>query len=168
MVVWWQQSGVQQCDRHRKLRFEITVRASNFNQSMPTANTLTAYIFANGLSPTLPNGDPFNGFDGMLFRGQIDNTGGNTPATAYNGELFVLVTLQDGTKIPFTYTDLSDKNDFGVLGFDERPGVEELVKSVFISVNDPNETDALGLNAMCLACGPKIGPLMNLNRLSLV
>jgi hypothetical protein len=121
-----------------------------------TANTLTAYIFANGPSATLPDGTPFSGFDGQLFRGQIDNTG-LTHATAYNGELFVLVTLSDGTKVSHLYTGLSDKNDFGVLGFDERPGVDEMVKSVFISVNDPNETDALGLNALCVACGPANG-----------
>jgi hypothetical protein len=120
-----------------------------------TANTLTAYVFANGPSSTLPDGTPFSGFDGQLFRGQIDNTG--TGANKYNGELFVLVTLSDGTKVAHTYAGLSDKNDFGVLGFDERPGVAEMVKSVFISVNDPNETDALGLNSLCIGCGPANG-----------
>lgn len=95
-----------------------------------TFNTLTAYVFAtNPLSHFLPDGTPYNGFDGQLFRGQIDNTGG------YNGDLFVRVTLQDGTVVEHLYTGLSDKNDFGVLGFDEQPGVDELVRSVFISVN---------------------------------
>jgi hypothetical protein len=94
-----------------------------------TANTLTAYLFAPGPSPTLPDGTAFAGFDGELFRGQIDNTG------SYNGDLFVRVTLADGTMVEHLYTGLSDKNDFGVLGFDEQPGVDELVRSVFISVN---------------------------------
>jgi hypothetical protein len=119
------------------------------------SNTLTAYVFANGPSTTLPDGTPFNGFDGQLFRGQIDNTG--TGGATFNGELFVLVTLKDGTNIPFLYSGLSDKNDFGVLGFDERPGVDEMVRSVFISVNDPNETNASGLNPLCVACGPANG-----------
>jgi hypothetical protein len=93
-----------------------------------TSNTLTAYLFAPGPSPTLPDGTPFNGFDGELFRGQIDNTG------SFNGDLFVRVTLSDGTIITHLYTGLSDKQDFGVLGFDEQPGINELVRSVFISV----------------------------------
>jgi hypothetical protein len=92
-------------------------------------NTLTAYAFTPGPSPTLPDGTPFPGFDGQLFRGQIDNTGN------FNGDLFVRVTLSDGTIISHLYTGLSDKNDFGVLGFDEQPGVDELVRSVFISLN---------------------------------
>jgi hypothetical protein len=92
-------------------------------------NTLTAYLFTPGPTPTLPDGTPFPGFDGQLFRGQIDNTGD------FNGDLFVRVTLADGTIITHLYTGLSDKNDFGVLGFDEQPGVNELVKSVFISLN---------------------------------
>jgi hypothetical protein len=93
------------------------------------SNTLTAYQFVPGPSPTLPDGTPFSGFDGQLFRGQIDNTGD------YNGDLFVRVTLTDGTVVSHLYTGLSDKKDFGVLGFDEQPGVNELVRSVFISVN---------------------------------
>jgi hypothetical protein len=93
-----------------------------------TANTLTAYLFAPGPSPTLPDGTPFSGFDGQLFRGQIDNTG------SFNGDLFVRVTLADGTIVSHLYTGLSDTQDFGVLGFDEQPGVNELVRSVFISV----------------------------------
>lgn len=93
------------------------------------ANTLTAYTFADGPSLFLPNGSPFSGFDGQLFRGQIDNTG------KFNGDLFVRVTFSDNTTESHLYTKLSDKQDFGVLGFDEVPGSPEMVKSVFISLN---------------------------------
>ena len=91
-------------------------------------NTLTAYGFTPGPTGTLPNGAKFNGFDGQLFRGQIDNTGG------FTGDLDVLVTFSNGTTASHTFTGLSDKKDFGVLGFDEiaEPGL--FVKSVLVSL----------------------------------
>jgi hypothetical protein len=92
-------------------------------------NTLTAYRFSPGPSTTLPDGTPFVGFDGELFRGQIDNLG------AYNGHLDLTVNFADGTTASHTFTGLNTNGrDFGVLGFDELvdPGV--LVRSVIVSV----------------------------------
>lgn len=98
-----------------------------------TSNTLTEYTFIPGLSPTLPDGTPFSGFDGELFRGQIDNTG--TGANKFNGDLFVNVVFVGGGSEHFLYTGLTDKQDFGVLGFDEVPGVAEMIASVTMSLD---------------------------------
>jgi hypothetical protein len=93
------------------------------------SNTLTAYRFTPGPSPTLPDGTPFPGFDGQLFRGQIDNLG------SYNGHIDLTVNFSDGVTVTHTFTGLNTNGrDFGVLGFDEllEPGV--LVNSVLVSV----------------------------------
>jgi hypothetical protein len=94
-----------------------------------TSNTLTAYTFTPGPSPTFPDGTPFPGFDGELFRGQIDNLG------AYNGHLDLTVNFADGTTATHTFTGLNTNGrDFGVLGFDELTDPGALVRSVVISV----------------------------------
>ena len=93
-------------------------------------NTLTDFIFTNpGTTNSLPDGTPYSGFDGELFRGQIDNLG------SYNGDLTVTVNFVGGTSSAFTFTGLpTHGSDFGVLGFDEvtEPGLK--VASVDLSV----------------------------------
>jgi hypothetical protein len=91
-------------------------------------NNLTAYTFTPGPSATLPDGTPFPGFDGELFRGQIDNLG------AFDGSLDVAITFSDNSTASHTFTGLSSTQDFGVLGFDEVTEPGTLVKSVTISV----------------------------------
>jgi hypothetical protein len=92
-------------------------------------NNLTDYTFTPGPSTTLPDGTPFPGFDGELFRGQIDNLG------AYDGMLDVTVTFSDKSTASHTFTGLSTNGkDFGVLGFDEFADPALLVSSVTISV----------------------------------
>jgi hypothetical protein len=93
-------------------------------------NTLTAYQFTPGPSPTFPDGTPFPGFDGELFRGQIDNLG------AFDGMLDVSITFSDNSTASHTFTGLATNGkDFGVLGFDELLDPGLLVKSVLISVD---------------------------------
>jgi hypothetical protein len=108
---------------------------ANFKSTLAgsTSNPLTEFTFTTGSSTTLPDGTPYKGFDGELFRGQIDNTG--TGRNKYNGELFVTVNFADAPSESYLYTGLSDKNDFGVLGFDEVPGMEHIVSSVTMSLD---------------------------------
>jgi hypothetical protein len=103
-------------------------------QAGSTSNSLTKFTFTPGPSLTLPDGTPFNGFDGELFRGQIDNTG--TGGNTFNGDLLVTVTLSGGGgTFSHLYTGLSDKMDFGVLGFDEIAGMTYTIASVTMDLN---------------------------------
>jgi hypothetical protein len=98
------------------------------DHGQPT-NTLTAYTFTPILPSTLPNGITFPGFDGQLFRGQVDNISG------YDGDLSVTVNFSGGGSVSHVFTGLkANGKDFGVLGFDEiaEPGVK--VGSVVISL----------------------------------
>jgi PEP-CTERM motif len=82
-----------------------------------TSNTLTAFTFTKGTATTMANGQPFPGFDGELFRGQIDDT------DKYNGDITVTITVTVAgvttTLDPFVFSGIKAKKDFGVLGFDE-------------------------------------------------
>ena len=114
-------------------------KSENANNS-PATNTLTDFIFTKGSATTLPDGTPYPGFDGELFRGIIDTMG--TTAT-YNGEIKVTVNEVGGTTETFTFGSgpaggnngpIPEGSDFGVLGFDEVPGDSYLISSVDISV----------------------------------
>jgi hypothetical protein len=111
--------------------------AGNTSASDPGGiNTLTAFVFSNSspASSTTGDGQPYSGFDGELFRGQIDNLG------TYNGDLTVTVTFSDSTSlnpdiITHTFTGLNKENmDFWVLGFDEKTEPGKTVRSVVLSV----------------------------------
>jgi hypothetical protein len=91
-----------------------------------TSNNLTAYTFTPGSSPTLPDGTPFPGFDGQLFRGQIDNLG------AFNGDINVTINFFSGPSVSHTFSGIGTTNDFGVLGFDELNEPGSLISSVVI------------------------------------
>jgi hypothetical protein len=91
-----------------------------------TSNNLTAYTFTPGPSPTLPDGTPFPGFDGQLFRGQIDNLG------SFNGDINVTINFFSGPSTSHTFTGIGTTQDFGVLGFDELNEPGSLISSVVI------------------------------------
>lgn len=107
-------------------------------------NALLQFEFTNpGLSNTLPTkGNPsYAGFDGMLFRGQIDATNAVvtcvkkkcTTSYTFNGDVHVLIDYTNGESESYTFTGVPDTKDFGVLGFDEW-GAQQgyLIKDVFI------------------------------------
>jgi hypothetical protein len=91
-----------------------------------TSNNLTAYTFTPWPSATLPDGTPFPGFDGQLFRGQIDNLG------AFNGDINVTINFFSGPSVSHTFTGIGTTKDFGVLGFDELMDPGSLISSVVI------------------------------------
>jgi hypothetical protein len=91
-----------------------------------TSNNLTAYTFTPGSSTTLPDGTPFPGFDGQLFRGQIDDLG------SFNGDINVTVNFFSGPSVSHTFTGIGTTKDFGVLGFDELTDPGSLISSVVI------------------------------------
>jgi len=57
-------------------------------------------------------------WDGMIVRGQIEDTAGAT----YNGDLTATVTLSGGGTATFNWTGIKTNADFGDLGFDEPAG----------------------------------------------
>jgi hypothetical protein len=75
----------------------------------------------------LPDGTSFPGFDGQLFRGQIDNLG------SFNGDINVTINFFSGPSESHTFTGIGTSNDFGVLGFDELTDPGSLISSVVIA-----------------------------------
>jgi hypothetical protein len=115
---------------------------ANFKSTLagdPT-NALTSWTFTMGTSTTLPDGTPFPGFDGQLFRGQIDDQGTST----FDGDLIVTVNFADGTpSVSHTFTGLPTAADFGVVGFDEVSEPGHLVSSVVVAAGAGGVFDEL-------------------------
>ena len=67
----------------------------------------------------LPGGKIFNGFDGILFRGQFTDLGGGSAGHTDTGSFTISINLSDGSSITETFSGLKLKADDGVFGFDE-------------------------------------------------
>jgi hypothetical protein len=90
---------------------------ANFKSSdagSPT-NPLTAFTFSPG-----PDSNPFNQFDGVFFRGQIDSENGATTETVTVTVDFVDLTTSTPGSDTFTFTGVNT-SDIGRIGFDESP-----------------------------------------------
>ena len=81
----------------------------------PKTNTLTAFTFIPG-----PDKLPFNQFDGVFIRGQLDSENGSSTATITATINFHdIMTNTDGTTT-LTFLDVAaNGKDFGRIGFDE-------------------------------------------------
>jgi hypothetical protein len=85
-------------------------------------------------------GVTFNGFDGILFRGQFaDVGGGKAPKTDSGATMTIVVHLSDGSTVTDTFSGLKLNADDGVFGFDE---VGTLPKGLFVDSVDAFTDDA--------------------------
>ena len=123
-------------------------------------NDLLQFEFTNpGLSSTLPTkgNPPYPGFDGMLFRGQIDPThlvacDKKKCTYSFDGNVNVLIDYIGGGSDSYTFTGVPDTKDFGVLGFDEQDGQSSaLIKDVFIWL-DSGQGAALAVDPFRATC----------------
>ena len=84
-------------------------------------NPLTAFTFSPGPDPT-----PFNTFDGVFIRGQIDSENGSTTETVTATINFTDTVTHMTSQITHDFTDLITK-DFGRIGFDEGTGSDAYI-----------------------------------------
>lgn len=117
------------------------VQQGNGFGELKADGTVSSFSDTPILGSTLPkSGATFNGFDGMLIRGQVDTTPADGAHGTWDGivtEMITFAPVGGVTPAPITLTFMGNKQtgDLGTIGFDEASGIGDLVSKVTVSVD---------------------------------